>query len=321
MDDKLVETKHLASNEEEEEYTKRSESKNTKSRFDFLTKKSPVNKRVNNSSSAINLNSIANITAAEPLTNDLEIKTSTSRQKFSSYGELNNLKSILKKSVNQLSSKKIDNQRASTETKSIHNFKSETSSGGMSAKKFDSETNQDKKNSDELNEILINNHHLYKFYITRLKHSLIISFLILMPIQNILLFFVSLLHEQDKTQLFFESITLCTVSLLALILMVYLAYNEKRLKEYPILICTIIYTLITLNQIIPVMRLKSRDFTTIEYGSFIIFNIVVIHSIFPLNKMLTILYSSSISLFNFILLSFLLFNTNLNFTVIIKKVN
>ena len=114
MDDKLVETKHLASNEEEEEYTKRSESKNTKSRFDFLTKKSPVNKRVNNSGSAINLNSIANITAAEPLTNDLEIKTSTSRQKFSSYGELNNLKSILKKSVNQLSSKKIDGQRASS---------------------------------------------------------------------------------------------------------------------------------------------------------------------------------------------------------------
>jgi hypothetical protein len=127
-------------------------------------------------------------------------------------------------------------------------------------------------------------------------------------------------NKKDKSQLFYESVTLCTVSFLSLILMVYLAYNEKHLKEYPVWICTIIYVLLSLNQLLPMIRLKTRDFTTVEYGSFVIFNIVVIHSIFPLNKHLNLLYSSSISLFNFTLLGYLLFNSNLDLNVIIKKV-
>ena len=112
---------------------------------------------------------------------------------------------------------------------------------------------------------------------------------------------------KEKSQLFFESITLCTISLLSLILMVYLSYNEKKLKEYPVSICSIIFALITLNQIIPALGLNSREYTTVEYGSFTIFNIVVIHTIFPLDKKLTILYSSSISLVNLVFVCFFLF--------------
>ena len=124
---------------------------------------------------------------------------------------------------------------------------------------------------------------------------------------------------KEKTQFFFESITLCTISFLSLILMVYLSYNEKKFKEYPISICSIIYTLITLNQIIPVMRLNSRDSTTIEYSSFTIFNIVVIHTIFPLDKNLNILYSSSITLINMVFLCFFLFKHSQSSLIIITK--
>jgi hypothetical protein len=101
--------------------------------------------------------------------------------------------------------------------------------------------------------------------------------------------------------------------------MVYLSYNEKKFKEYPISICSIIYTLITLNQIIPVMRLNSRDSTTVEYGSFTIFNIVVIHTIFPLDKGLNILYSSSVSLINLIFLGFFLFKHSQSSLIMIAK--
>lgn len=326
--DKLAETSHLSSSLLEHDNDADPNTPTSKSVFDFVINKSKSSvssskPRVKASNSTQNLNSIANLTACEPLT-----KEPTQRKnRYSSYGELNSLKSILKSNSRKNTTTNDSNSdvrcEKSSPSKTVPHYRSEYSTCSRMSRKIDSVSIHDNSNNTnkDLSEILTTNHHLYKFYITRLKHSLIISFLILMPIQNILLFIVSLLYEQDRTQLFFESITLCTVSLVALVLVVYLAYNEKRLKEYPILICTIIYALITLNQIIPVMRLKSRDFTTIEYGPFVIFNIVVVHSIFPLNKYLTVLYSSSISLFNFLLLSFLFYNSNLNVTVIIKKVN
>ena len=80
------------------------------------------------------------------------------------------------------------------------NYRRDFSINSQFSKKSESikSNNNNKKEENNLDEILINNNHLYKYYITRLKHSLIISFLILMPIQNILLFIITLLSEKVK---------------------------------------------------------------------------------------------------------------------------
>ena len=187
------------------------------SKCDFMAKKSPINKpRVNYSDAAVaavDLNSIARVASSIPTTNNLEPlnedKTNLTkrRDRLASYGEI---KSILKRSVHSISNRNKEHsidtshQDLSQHSAKTKNFRRNMSDGSQASpvtlKKNNSDLSQQnhEKNSNEkdLNEILINNHHLYKFYITRLKHSLIISFLILMSIQNILLFIVSLLSEQ-----------------------------------------------------------------------------------------------------------------------------
>ena len=118
-----------------------------------------------------------------------------------------------------------------------------------------------------------------------------------------------------------ETITSLVVSILSLILMWYLIRNEAKLKEHPVFFSLIIYTLITLNHMIPLLQSRRSDLATIEYGSFVIFNIIAIHSILPLNKNHTILLSGFISFKNICLLSFFLFKSKFNYTIIVKKVS
>lgn len=184
----------------------------------------------------------------------------------------------------------------------------------------DDDPNNTFNNSKQSTNIL-NNDSMHKFYITRLKHSLINSFLLLIPIQNIFLFLITQFSEMDTTQLIIESITFLTVSSFSLVLMFYLIRNENKLKDYPVFFSLIIFTLITLNHIIPLFRSKTRHLATIEYSSFVIFNIIAIYSILPLPKKLTILLSSIISIKNLLLLSFFLFKTKFNYTIIFKKVH
>ena len=115
------------------------------------------------------------------------------------------------------------------------------------------------------------NDSMHRFYITRLKHSLIISFLLLIPIQNLFLFSL------------------------------------------------VIYVLITLNHLVPLIRTKSRHLATIEYTTFILFNIIAIYSILPLRRRYTIILSGIISVTNILLLCYMLLNSKLHNIVIIKK--
>ena len=118
-----------------------------------------------------------------------------------------------------------------------------------------------------------------------------------------------------------ETATSAFVSIFSLILMMYLIRNEAKLKEHPVFFSLIIYALITLNHMIPLLRSRSRNLATIEYGSFVIFNIIAIHSILPLSKNLTILLSGLISFKNLFMLSFfLLKSSKFNYTTIIKNV-
>lgn len=118
-----------------------------------------------------------------------------------------------------------------------------------------------------------------------------------------------------------ETITFMLVSIFSLILMFYLLHNEAKLQQYPIIFSLIIYAIISLNHIVPLLRSKSRHLAIIEYGSFVMFNIVAIYSILPLKKRLTIVLALFISTKNIVFISlFLLFNSNLTNTIIIKKV-
>ena len=53
-------------------------------------------------------------------------------------------------------------------------------------------------NSEDSDLMIVNNHNMHKFYATRLKHSLIISFLLLVPIQNFFLCLISQFSDQVK---------------------------------------------------------------------------------------------------------------------------
>lgn len=186
---------------------------------DLKTKKSPNKSRVNYSDAAVDLNSIAKVTVASsiPASKNLESlnneknNLTKNRDRLSSYGEL---KSILKRSVRNISNRNKEHsidtsrQHLNQHSTKLTNYRHEMSDGCQTSpgtlKKKNSnlyqQKNENNSNDKELNEILTNNNHLYKFYITRLKHSLIISFLILMSIQNILLFIVSILSEQVFTK-------------------------------------------------------------------------------------------------------------------------
>lgn len=185
-----------------------------------------------------------------------------------------------------------------------------------------------------------NQNPMHKFYITRLKHSLIISFLFLVPIQNVFMFLILQLSEKvmisqnvsdyrfiyskfllkDTVQILLESITFFIVSFLSIILMLYLIRNEKKLQEHPVLISLIIYVLITMNHLIPLMNTR-REIGTVVNGSFVVFNIVVIYSILPLQKRVTIFLSLLISLKNLGLLAYFLVRTNLEISTIVSRVS
>ena len=62
------------------------------------------------------------------------------------------------------------------------------------------------RNSKETNQdlILVNNEDMHKFYATRLKHSLIIRFLLLVPIQNLSLCLISQFSEHVYFQTEFD---------------------------------------------------------------------------------------------------------------------
>lgn len=117
-----------------------------------------------------------------------------------------------------------------------------------------------------------------------------------------------------------QSITFFLVSIVSIILALYLIRNETKLQKYPLTFSLIIYVLITLNHIIPLIRSKTRHLATIEYGSFVILNIIAIYSILPLKKRYTILLSSLISIKNVLLLTYFLYNSKFHYTEIIKKV-
>lgn len=103
-------------------------------------------------------------------------------------------------------------------------------------------------------------------------------------------------------------------------LMLYLVSNEAKLQQYPILISSLISTLITLNHLIPLID-SSRDVGTIENGSFVLFNIIVIYSILPVPKHITILLSSLISFINLAILGYFLANSGLNSYIILKRLS
>jgi hypothetical protein len=153
----------------------------------------------NSATSIVNLNSIANLnTCKTVLTGSPEKKA-----RFSNHGisELKSFKSILKRSISNKNnanedSKSMDKNSFKLNYRRDFSINSQFSKKSESIKSNNNNNNNNKKEEDNLDEILINNNHLYKYYITRLKHSLIISFLILMPIQNILLFIITLLSEK-----------------------------------------------------------------------------------------------------------------------------
>ncbi|RNA40559.1 adenylate cyclase type 2 [Brachionus plicatilis] len=165
------------------------------------------------------------------------------------------------------------------------------------------------------------NKSMHNFYKTRMKHSLIVSFLILIPVQNFFLCIVSQFSETDRTQQILESITFILVSIVSLILAFYLTRNESKFQKYPLSFSLIIYILINLNHIVPLIRSKTRQLATIEYGPFAILNIIAIYSILPLKKRYTILLSSLISIENIFLLTYFLYNSKFEYTIIFKKLS
>lgn len=117
-----------------------------------------------------------------------------------------------------------------------------------------------------------------------------------------------------------ETVTFVLVGIFSLILMLYLLRNEPKLQQHPVTFSLLIYVLIGLNQIIPLLRVSSRNLAIIEYGSFVMFNIVAIYSILPLKKRITIVLGTLVSAVNIVFIALLLFNSNLHYLIIIKKV-
>ena len=85
-----------------------------------------------------------------------------------------------------------------------------------------------------------------------------------------------------------EGITFMLVSFSSIGLMAFLIKNEAKLKEYPVYFSLVIYMIITLNHMVPLLLSRKNHLATVEYGSFVIFNIIAIHSILPIKKELTI---------------------------------
>lgn len=117
-----------------------------------------------------------------------------------------------------------------------------------------------------------------------------------------------------------ETITFILVGVLSFILMLYLLHKEPKLQRYPMTFSLMIYVLISLNQIMPLVRWQSRHLAIIEYGSFVMFNIVAVYSILPLKKRMTIALGVLSSSINIVFISLFLFNSNLDYSVICKKV-
>jgi hypothetical protein len=87
---------------------------------------------------------------------------------------------------------------SSEDKKSVHKKLNQVTASTVALK----EDNNNESEDDEFFNKPINNA-MHKFYRTRLKHSLIISFLLLIPIQNICLCFISLLSEKVIKNLFY----------------------------------------------------------------------------------------------------------------------
>ena len=63
------------------------------------------------------------------------------------------------------------------------------------------------KEDGEAEPELVENENMHKFYVTRLKHSLIISFLILIPVQNFFFIVVSLFSKQGLFPRLLDTVT------------------------------------------------------------------------------------------------------------------
>ena len=128
------------------------------------------------------------------------------------------------------------------------------------------------------------------------------------------------ISKKDKFQILLESVTFFIVSFFSIILMLYLIRNEKKLQEHPILFSLIIYLLISLNHLIPLID-NSRDVGAIENGSFVLINIIVIYSILPLPKRITIALSALVSFTNLGILAFFLVDSGLSYSIVFKRVS
>ena len=126
--------------------------------------------------------------------------------------------------------------------------------------------------------------------------------------------------SKDTIQILMDSAIFFFASCLSIILMLYLIRNEQKLQQHPILISSIISTLITLNHLIPLIG-SSREVGTVENGSYVLFNIIVIYSILPVSKHITILLASLVSFLNLAILGFLLTNSGLDSYIILKRVS
>lgn len=114
--------------------------------------------------------------------------------------------------------------------------------------------------------------------------------------------------------------TFLLTSIASLILLFLLLRNEAILQKYPILISLMIYLIITVNSIVPSIRLEKFNLSMIEYGSLMTFNIIAIYTILPLNKIFIVLLASAMSLLNFACMCFYLYKLNLPTALTAKKV-
>jgi hypothetical protein len=124
-------------------------------------------------------------------TNSSSLKLNKSSNKIESLAA-NNFSSTDNNNNNNL----IKNQQNSINTNNSifkMNFLTRNRSWNKNNLNSNKENAQHDGNEDGLN---VKNESMHRFYVTRLKHSLIISFLLLVPIQNFFLFFVSQFSEQ-----------------------------------------------------------------------------------------------------------------------------
>ena len=185
--------------------------------------------------------------------------------------------------------------------------------------------NKNNNNNQTIENQILNsnsNDYKHKFYLARLKHGLIISFLALIPIQSLFLCVISYLLE-DRLQFILEAGSFILTSILSTILLFYLMRNEVVLQKYPIMISLIIYFIISVNNIIPSIRVEKCVLSLIECSSFTIFNIIAIYSIMPIKKRYTIILATALTLSNYIMVCYYTYKTYIsskNYTKMVKKV-